>query len=125
MARFDSAIALVKRLIEKNGETATIRRPVDGSPPDASKPWEPGAATASDQTPSMVFLDQKAARDVGVLIKDREQAAFVPASDLGSFVPDASTDIVIRASGEKWSIVRVDTLSPNGQLIMHTLILEK
>jgi hypothetical protein len=124
VARFDSAIALADRLITRNGETATIRRPVDGTPPDADKPWEPGVSTNDDHETAAVFLDHETARSLGVLLKAGQQAVLVPASDLGTFVPDPSTDILLRASGTKWTIVKVTTLSPNGQLIMHTLTVE-
>jgi hypothetical protein len=42
MARFDSAIALAKKLITKNGQTVTLRTftPVEGT--DPNKPWKPG-----------------------------------------------------------------------------------
>ena len=122
MARFDSAIALADRLITKNGETVTIRRRVDGAPPDPAKPWEPGAPTESNQTTAMVFLDAEVARQLGILLKEGQQLGLAPA--VGTFIPDASTDIVIRASGEKWTIKKVETLNPNGQLIMHALALE-
>ena len=132
MARFDSSIALAKRLIEKNGETATLRRPVDGTPPDAAKPWEPGAPTNLDASVSAVFLGQEAARVFGVTLKEGEQMVLVPSSDLatagsdsGRFVPDPSTDKVVRASGELWTIVTSKPLDPNGQRILETLVVRR
>lgn len=125
MARFDSAIALVGRLLLRNGESVTIRRPVDGAPPDSSKPWEPGATTNDDHAASAVFLDQEFARQAGLTLQEGQQMAFVDAGGLGTFVPSPATDLVIRASGEKWSVARVDTLDPNGQRILHVLTLEK
>lgn len=125
MARFDSAIALALKLIKKNGETGTIRRPTDGTAADPAKPWEPGASTNSDQTASMVFLDQSMAREIGTVLTAGQQMVLIPASGLGTFVPDSSTDILLRASGEKWTIESVETLNPNGQLILHTLVVRK
>lgn len=121
MARFDNAIALAQRLIERNGETATVRRPVDGDPPDSDKPWEPGTSTNDDHDAPMVFLDHESARALGTVLAPGQQAVLVAGGDLGTFVPDPTKDKVVRANGERWTIEKVSTLSPNGQLILHVL----
>ena len=69
---------------------------------------------------SAVWLDYDLSRIDGQTIKRGDQEVFIPGSDLPS-APDASTDVLLRASGEQWSIVSVDTLSPNGQLVLFTL----
>lgn len=118
MARFDSAIALAKKLILKNGEAAILRRTTSTTPPDPTKPWKPGVGT-SDFPVSAVWLSAERSLVDGALIEAGSQVVLIPASDLGSTVPDASTDRILRASGQSWKIKEVKTLSPNGQLILH------
>lgn len=125
MAAFDWAVDLADELLTDFGETATIRRRVDGTPADADKPWEPGAPSYTEKPAAAVFLDHMMARSAGILLQEGQQAVFVPASDLGTFVPDPTVDALVRASGERWTIVKVETLNPNGQLIMHVLTVEK
>lgn len=125
MARFDSAIVLAKKLILKNGETASLKRKVDAAPVDPQKPWEPGAPTLFSFPASVVFLNSEKSLVDGTLLKAGSQLALIPASDLGVMVPDASTDHLVRASGEKWTIVEVRTLAPNGQLILHECEVKK
>lgn len=125
MARFDRSIALAERLIKKNGEQSTLRRKVDGAPVDPAKPWKPGTPTFTDFTVSSLWLDFDARRIDGQLIKEGDQQVFMPASELGTILPDASTDHVVRVSGQKWEVIRVETLQPNEQLIMHVLQVRK
>jgi hypothetical protein len=113
VAQFDTSIATAKRLIEKFGETSTHRRKADGAPPDPNQPWNPGTQTLTDTPVSAVWLDYDLSRIDGQTIKRGDQEVFIPGSDLPS-APDAST-----ASGEQWSIVSIETLSPNGQLILY------
>jgi len=132
MARFDSAIALAKRLILKNGETATLRRPVDGTLADATKPWEGTAGTPHDAKVAMVFLGEESARSFGLMLKSGEQMVLIAADDLATtgpssvrFNPDPSTDIILRADGERWSLVKRKPLKPNGQYILEILVVKK
>lgn len=120
MAQFDTAIATAKRLIEKFGETSTHRRHEDGSPPDPNQPWNPGTETEVDTPVSAVWLNYDQKRVDGQLIKIGDQEVLIPGSDL-SAAPDPETDLMLRASGEQWSIQSVDVLSPNGQRILYTL----
>lgn len=125
MARFDNAIALAERLIKKNGEQSTLRRKVDGTPPDPTKPWKPGTPGFLDFPVSAVWLDFDARRIDGQLIKEGDQEVLIPASELGTALPDASTDHLVRVSGQEWEVIRVETLQPNEQLILHTLQVRK
>lgn len=120
MAQFDNQIATAKRLIDKYGETSVHRRTVDGSPADPSQPWNPGTPVSTDTSVSAVWLNYDQQRVDGQTIKTGDQEVLIPGSDLDA-APDASTDVLIRASGEQWSIVSVEPLSPNGQLILYTV----
>ena len=119
MARFDGAIALAKKLILKNGEAAILRRTTGTTPPDPAKPWKPGTPSTTDFPASAVWLSAERSLVDGALIEAGSQLVLIPASDLGTTVPDAATDRILRASGQSWKIAKVRTLSPNGQLIMH------
>lgn len=131
MAEYDSAIAFAVRLIKKKGEQSIFRRRTDATPPDPAKPWEPGVSGESDTTVSAVWLDEESVRRFGstlipgTIVKERQQLVLIAGASLGTIIPNASTDTLVRASGEKWSLQKVNTLSPNGQVILHTLVVEK
>lgn len=125
MARFDAQLQTALRLIEKNGETAALRRKVDGALPDPAKPWEPGAPGFTQFSVPAVFLDEATSRRLGLLTKEGEQLALIPGVSLGSVIPDPATDHLVRASGEAWTVVRSEPLRPNGQLILHQVTVRK
>lgn len=120
MARFDPAIALALKLILKNGELAVLRRRVDDDPPDAAKPWTPGEPTLTEYDIVAVFLDPRNARLPESVLKDGTQVVYVPASGM-TVDPDPGTDVIVRAGGDVWTIVGVNTLCPNGQKILHQI----
>lgn len=119
MARFDRQIALAQRLISKNGEQSTLRRP-STTVPDPSIPWERDAGSPVDQTVSALWLDFESTRIDGVLVKLGDQRVLIPAGDVTGAAPDASLDKLVReGQTEEWEIVRVKTLNPNGQFILY------
>lgn len=124
MARFDGAIALAEKLIEKNGETSTVRRKVDGVPADSSKPWEPAAPTFTPVVSKAVWLDFEVERIDGELIKTGDQQVLFPASSM-TIDPDPALDHVVRADGERWTVVGTEVLKPNGQRILVTCQVRK
>lgn len=124
MAQYDSAIALALKLLTKFGETSTLTRKNEGTPPDTDKPWTPGTVDEDEYDVKAVWLDFDEKRVDGDIVKAGDQNVYVAASGL-AISPDASTDHIIRASGEIWSIVGVKTLAPNGRLILHTLHVRK
>ncbi len=119
MARFDSAIALADRLITKNGEAAQLRRRTDGTAPDPSIPFERGEPATEDFPTAAVWLGYIDSRIDGTLVRRGDQRVLLPASDLGTVVPNNVTDSLVRASGEVWNIIEVKPLSPNGQKILY------
>ena len=124
MARFDSAVALALKLIDKNGETSTVRRKVDGAPADAAKPWEPGVPTFTSHTSKAVWLDFDVKRIDGELVKRGDQQVLIPASTM-PIDPDPALDHVVRADGERWTVVSSEVLKPNGQRILVTIQVRK
>ena len=118
MARFDSAIALSKKLIKKNGQAVTLRGFTAGAAPDPAKPWKPGGNVAADQTIEAVFLDYEQRYIDGQTIRMGDQRVFMPAEGLTA--PPEVDGQVLR-SAEVWKIVAVKPLNPNGQAIMYEL----
>lgn len=118
MARFDSAIALAKRLITKNGQAVTLRSFSAGAAPDPAKPWKPGTNTPVDQPAVAVFLGYEQRYVDGDTVRTGDQRVFVSASGLTS-APEVE-GLVLRGS-EQWKIVTIKPLNPNGQQIMYEL----
>lgn len=115
MARFDSAIALAKRLIKKNGQAVTLRTFAPGEA-DPAKPWKPGENAPIDQLVDAVFLDYEQKYIDGELIRSGDQRALLPAEGLTS--PPTVDGLILRGA-EVWKIVTVGPLNPNGQAIMY------
>jgi hypothetical protein len=118
MARFDSAIALAKKLIKKNGQLVTLRGFTAGAAPDPAKPWKPGGNVAADQTIEAVFLDYEQRYIDGQTIRTGDQRVFMPAEGLTA--PPEVEDLVLRDL-EVWKVVAVKPLNPNGQAILYEL----
>ena len=116
MGVFDDQIATALALITENGELSTIER--EARTPGA-KSWRPGSTTTSF-TARAVWLNYNLRRVDGERIKAGDQKVLIAASGL-SITPDASTDKIVRADGQRWSIENVETLAPNGELILYTL----
>lgn len=118
MARFDSAIALAKKLIKKNGQAVTLRGFTAGAAPDPTKPWKPGGNVAADQPIEAVFLDYEQRYIDGQTIRMGDQRVFMPADGLTA--PPEVEGLVLRGS-EVWKVIAVKPLNPNGQAIMYEL----
>lgn len=123
MGQFDRAIATAARLIAKNGQVVTWRKMEDGTPPDATKPWKPAAATNTDFQVPIVFLpDNRKGYEWLAALKGTE----VPKGSLTGIMaaPTGFTptikDVVIRG-GQTLAIETLDELSPNGQIIMYEI----
>lgn len=124
MARFDRQIATALRLIKKNGVAVKwkkfIKTPVPG------KPWE-SVPTPVEYDTVICFLP---------LTKSLyESLAFIPGTDVATggtlglmgqvaFAVE-DTDVVIDYEGNELAIETVQTLAPNGQKILHTVVFKK
>lgn len=122
MGRFDRQIETAKRLIAKNGQTVTWRKPA-ATTPDVSKPWLPVAALPTDYD-DVVICFLPPGRIGEELIKFVKGSEVTTGSVQGlmasvSFEPDAK-DIVLR-DGKTLRIKSIDPLSPNGQVILYTI----
>lgn len=122
MARFDSAIALARRQIEKNGELVTLRKFAPAAA-DPAKPWERvAAATQVDATVRAVFLPRTGSPVQyadGTLSKVGDKWVLMSPTDVsGAPVAPEIGAHFIRTSGEVWVVAAYDKFDPNGQTIM-------
>lgn len=124
MARFDRQIATALRLIAKNGVAVKWKKFIKTEVP--GKPWE------STQTP----VEYDAVICFLPLTKSLyESLAFIPGTDVQtggtmglmgqvSFEVE-DTDVVIDYEGKELAIETVQTIAPNGQKILHTMVFKK
>lgn len=118
MARFDSAIALAKKLITKNGQAVTLRSFTATAGTDPDMPWKPGANAPVNQTIEAVFLDYEQRYIDGETIRAGDQRVYMPAEGLTT--PPEVEGLVLRGS-DPWKIISIKPLNPNGQAIMYEL----
>jgi hypothetical protein len=116
VGRFDRQINTASRLIQKNGQPVTVR----GIAPTAGPtPWRPGPPSVSDQVGiSAVFLDYQQKYIDGEVIRMGDQQVLLPA--LGLSAPPEVDGYILRGA-EKWKILVVKPLNPNGQTILFEL----
>jgi len=124
MARFDRQIATAQRLIKKNGVAVKWRKFVKTEVP--GKPWE-FTQVPVDYDVVVCFLTMTKAL--------YETLAFIPNTDvaigstmglMGQVEFDIEgTDVVIDYDGKELAIETVQTLAPNGQKILHTVVFKK
>lgn len=121
MRRFDSAQALAKRLIDLNGEAATLTV-FTSTTPDPDKPWLPGDSASQDVPVKAVFLNyslKEAGQTYGdgTEIHKDDKKILIAAIGLGADPNLQGT--ILRADGvTKLRIIRVKLLDPNGQKIL-------
>ena len=125
MARFDSAVALAKRLIEKNGQAITLRSFTAAAAPDPAKPWEPGANTPVDATVNAVFLEYGLNYIDGTVVQTGDQKVLVPSTDTAGAAISPKLDGEVLRGAESWKIISLNPLNPNGQSIIYELQVRK
>lgn len=126
MARFDSAIKVAQRLIAKNGQDAILRRYSDAPAPDGDKPWRTGSPSSSGVPVRAVFLnmgDMGERYMQGTEVQIGDKLVLIAGGDLAE--PPDLRDRIHRDGGgpddEGWSIIKVVSLDPNGQQVLHQL----
>jgi hypothetical protein len=117
MGIFDPQIELAKRQIAAKGELCQWIGAVAPVVLDASKPWvkEPGVAEQHDVR---ILFTSSGSNSLFKLIAgnvtaSKRTALMAPVS----FVPTPN-DTVVRSDGTKLEIESVDSLAPNGQIIL-------
>ena len=129
MAQYDSAIATATRLIAKFGGPAVLRRFTDAALEDPDKPWRRSKPSTNDTPIQAAFLnfgDMGRAGEQympGTDIQTGDKLVFISGGTLAE-TPRLRDRLYRDGAGpddEGWSIVQVQTLDPNGQLVLHQL----
>lgn len=120
MARFDSAIAVATKLIEKNGEVSKFVR---STPVAGSAPWEPAKPKVKTTDVRAVWLNRSILR-AEALAKAGEAYVLISGASL-DVPPDPTTDAMIRADKARYAIMHSEVLDPNGQLVLYELRVKK
>lgn len=121
MGQFDRAIETAKRLIEKNGQPVTWRKLVVDTP-SPSAPWKPVSEGVNEYSTIICFLPLSRVGEElirylrGTEVTTGSVKGLMPVVD---FEPSAN-DVVI-SNGNTLRIKSIDTLSPNGQIIVYTI----
>lgn len=122
MAQFDRQINTALRLIAKNGESVIWRQISEGT--NADQPWNPPPTEVVDHEVSICFLPvSKEGYETFSVRAGTElpKGAVMGLMGDNGFSPNLR-DIVIR-DGVQMAISYIDTLSPNGQKIIHKVLL--
>lgn len=144
MAEYDSAVALVERLISKKGRPGVrLLRVGSGTSADAAKPWKLDAGAATDQllaTVHAVFLSPMEARgSVGqfafpVFTRERSDnddsltsqvthMVYIAPSELpdGVELYEDAADLLVESGGVRYSVLRCQSYKPGDQTVVHIL----
>lgn len=136
MSVFDRAIKSAKRMIEKYGESVTLKT-FTYTTPDSSKPWKSAITTetvGSEEVPvststffKCVFISPSVS---GNSMFGKELLQYLKGTDISTgkirgFVAGESliaklNDVILRGN-EELKILGIDTISPNGRNILHVL----
>lgn len=122
MGQFDRQIATAERLIKKYGQTVVWRQVVDA--PNVDQPWKAPIQTTTEHSVVIAFLPMTREYKEMFVFKDKTEltAGFVVGYMKGNipFTPGPK-DVVVR-DGKTYDIETLDPLSPNGQLVLWTMI---
>lgn len=125
MPRFDRQIGTALKLIKKNGQSVQWVKQVITSNP--AEPWNETSVPTVVGNPFICFLplDLQGKQFLVSLGSSPEiaQGSYYGLMGNVNFEP-STTDIVIR-DGKNLEISTIDLLSPNGQLILWTVIFNK
>lgn len=118
MATFSRAQESAQKLIKKNGRLVELVSFGEPLPFDGATPWRADYAPEDVQTASAVFLSYAERLIDGTTIHEGDRKVLVAALGLAS-PPQLSGEV--RVDEDRWKIVHVEILSPNGEDILYTL----
>lgn len=120
MGVFDRQAETARRLIDKYGETSTIRRVTPGVPTVPGKPVPPTVVNVSVRAAWLNYNLQTSGEPYvgGSLIKTGDKKVLVAALDI---VDITASDLIVRADGTVYKIENPKLLDPNGQKILWAL----
>lgn len=124
MAIHDSFVALMSRLVQKNGRTVSIRRQTGSTLRDPANPHLGATPDFSDTSTKAVFLDTDL-RDLLLMLpgqpdqlttvaREIDRMVLVPASGL-SF--ELTEDMKIVDNGKVWEITQLAKIQPGPTIV--------
>lgn len=121
MGVYDGFKATATRLIDKFGERVVFRTIRDGTPPDSTKPWVPGAAVTTDRNVTVAFFPDKLANRFAAQLgmSRMNQTDHMPEGYMVGFMAPVSfdpnlKDLVIR-DGKPLTIDKLEVIKPNDE----------
>lgn len=120
MSKYQNEIDAAAGALKDRGQQLTLRIFSHGSDPD--EPWKPAVATHTDTLVHGVFFRYSEELVDGSEIHKEDQKVLIPAKGL-PLAPDVNGHILRGA--EVWKIVKVRTLNPAGDPILHTIQVRK
>ena len=118
VGRFTSARALAERLILKNGEKSTHVRVVDTA---GAQAWRQSGSSETSTVVDAAWFEFDQDRINEDLIRTGDREVFVPATALGTVVPNPTSDYFVRVDGSRWQVISVRTIQPNEDLVLHVI----
>ncbi len=125
MGTYDRQIASAKRMLKKYGQSITWTSLTDGDPSDSSQPWKVTDADPSDNTAIIAFFEigsetrKMQMYRAGTEISQGVLMGYMAAQGFTPKIKD-----VITRDGEQYTVKNIDTLSPNGEVILYTIEFE-
>ena len=118
---FDKQLLSAQKMLSKYGQACTLRKISNGTP-DPAKPWEPVTPTTVDSSVKIAFFPNSRANNEFLHYLPGTE---IPASiEVGYLAGDAPAptlqDLIIRG-GETCSILSVDRIAPNGEIVLYIL----
>jgi len=118
---FDKQLLSAQKMLSKYGQACTLRKITNGTP-DPAKPWEPVAPTTADTSVKIAFFPNTRANNEFLHYLPGGE---VPASsEVGYLAGDAPApslqDLIIRG-GKTCSILSIDRIAPNGEVVLYIL----
>ena len=118
---FDKQLLSAQKMLAKYGQACTLRKITNGTPNPAA-PWEPVTPTTADTEVKIAFFPNTRANNEFLhYLPGTEVPAGVEVGYLAGSAPAPSLqDLVIR-DGKALSILSVDRIAPNGEIVLYIL----
>jgi hypothetical protein len=126
MGEYDRQIKSALKLIAKKGQSVIWKEIRNGAPVDPAQPWKPSEQISPvEHAVKICFIP---------LTKEMRESIFYSVSEvpsgavvglMGSVNFEASLKDVVITDGKELRIENINILSPNGQVILHTVLFKK
>lgn len=120
MADFtQTMLDVAQKLVDQFGQDMIVRKYTDGTEPDPTKPWKPGAATVNEQTTRGVLVDFRPDQVEGYAYQRGDKIIYIAAKGLTG--PITEQDIIMDSSGVEWAIISAARVYPAGTDLLFQL----